>query len=561
MQTSNTSVGFARSMLILASLSLAYGCGGGGNPIDETGGIAGTVSASQPFEAAKVYAKHIDRNIIYMSYTGNGNYQTVAMFPGTYEVWAEKPGLESARHEIQMTAGAELNLDLELEEIAARAVGQGTFMGTTRRELDAVWVSYDELYPDDPIKPLFEQVCVECHGKSYLSFFHKSTDEWNATIGAMLLSRIPPARVDEVTQHRQALAEYMGTHFGPDSPNRRMVNETPIPLDEKALSKAQYVEYILPLDEARPKRWVQEVHIDFDGNVWYTERTIPNAVGRLNPRTGEVTEWELPDPEADPHGMTIDSEGYVYWAEVKAPYLGRLNPATGEMERFPFDESGTLGHLGGHTPVLDSEENVWLTLIYGDALAKWDRKTKKIKVWRVPTPRSMPYGIDIGPDDTPVLAGLYGCHVAVFDQDTETFTEYPALVEPPCVTRRLGIDSKGIIWYGVYSQGKLGKIDTQTGKTVEYDMASRFSEPYDVWRDRNTDLLWISDAGQGGAIVQFNSQTEKFTYYPTPRRSDMPKMDVTSDGKVWYSTRAVADGGVGVLYPDKTRVASLAAQR
>ena len=173
----------------------------------------------------------------------------------------------------------------------------------------------------------------------------------------------------------------------------------------------------------------------------------------------------------------------------------------------------------------------------------------------------MPYGMDVGPDDTPALAGMYGCHAVTFDEATESFTEYPALVEPPCVTRRLGIDSQGIIWYGVFSRGKLGKIDPKTGIQVEYDMASRFSEPYDIWRDRNTDHLWISDAGQGGAIVRFNSETEEFTYYPTPRRSDMPKIDVTSGGKIWYPTLTVPDGAVGVLYPDKHAVDSLAAER
>ena len=70
-------------------------------------------------------------------------------------------------------------------------------------------------------------------------------------------------------------------------------------------------------------------------------------------------------------------------------------------------------------------------------------------MWRVPTKNSEPYGLDIGPDGTPVLAELYGCRVAVFDTGKEEFTEYPALVDPPCMTRRLGIDSKGIIWYGV----------------------------------------------------------------------------------------------------------------
>jgi virginiamycin B lyase len=189
---------------------------------------------------------------------------------------------------------------------------------------------------------------------------------------------------------------------------------------------------------------LQEVHVDFDGNVWYTEDTPPHVVGRVDPRTGKIDEWALPDAEAHPHGLTVDSEGWVYWAELRKEHLGRLNPKTGEMERFPFDETGgTLGTLGGHTPVLDSQENVWFTLIYGNALGKWDRETKKIQMWRVPTKNSMPYGLDVGPDDTPALAELYGCKVAVFDAETETFTEYPALVDPPCRMRRPGYRFQG----------------------------------------------------------------------------------------------------------------------
>jgi virginiamycin B lyase len=374
----------------------------------------------------------------------------------------------------------------------------------------------------------------------------------------MMENRIPPGTIS--AHQRQELAEYLSTHFGPDSPTRRLKLEDEIPLDEAVLSKAQYVEYLIPVDDARPRRWLQEVHIDFDGNVWYTEDTKPHAVGRVDPRTGKIDEWELPDPEGHPHGLTVDSEGWVYWAELRRPYLGRLNPKTGEMERFPYDDTGgTLGDLGGHTPVLDSKENVWFTLIYGDALGKWDRETKKIQVWPVPTKNSMPYGLDIGPDDTPALAELYGCKVAVFDPETEEFTEYPALVDPPCRMRRLAIDSKGLLWYGVYSQGKLGRIDLKTGEQVEFDMASRFAEPYSIKVDRHTDTIWISDGGMGGALVRFDSETEEFTYYPTPRRSDMPKIDVSRDGNVWYSTRAIPNGGVGVLYPDKTKITSLAA--
>ena len=526
-----------------------------------TGMLTGLVTASKEFQAAHVFARNVDKNIIYMVYTGKGHYQTVAMLPGDYEVWVEKTGFESDQQNIHIQAGGEVNVDFSLREAPPRARVQGTFMGLDRgnRAMDALLLSYDELYPDSSIRPLFESTCIQCHGKSFISFFHRSTEEWDDTIGRMLENRIPPGTVD--AQQRTELVQYLGAHFGPDSTDRRLKMDIELPLDEEALSKAQFVEYILPLDDSRPRRWLQEVHIDFEGNVWYTERTLPHAVGRLNPRTGEVSEWELPDPQGDPHGLTVDSEGYVYWAEVAKGHLGRLNPRTGEMERYPYDETGTLGKLGGHTPVLDSKENVWFTLIYGDGLGKWDRQTKKIQIWRVPTRKSMPYGLDVGPNDIPVLAELYGCRVAVFDPETEALTEYPALVDPPCVTRRLGIDSKGIVWYGVYSGGMLGRLNLETGEQVEYNMATRFSEPYSVKPDRKTNSIWISDGGVGGAIVRFDSQTEQFTYYPTPRRSDMPKIDVGGDGSIWYSTRALPDGGVGVLYPDKSKIQSLATVR
>src|SRR5690606_27155041 len=97
----------------------------------------------------------------------------------------------------------------------------------------------------------------------------------------------------------------------------------------------------------------------------------------------------------------------------------------------------------------------------------------------------------------------------------------------PCTLRRLGIDSKGIIWYGAFSSGKLGRLDPETGEMKEYPIG-RFSEPYEAWADPD-DNIWMTDGGQGGMLVRFDQKSEKFTYYPSPQRSDMPKMAITKD--------------------------------
>jgi hypothetical protein len=204
------------------------------NQVPGTGMLSGQVTAPKAFQAAKVYARNLDKGIIYLVYTGGGLYQTVAMLPGSYEVWVESPGFESDRQEIQVEGGAVLNLDFSLREAQAQAVGQGT-IGVDRAQ-GAILLSYDELYPDSPVKSLMEDTCIQCHGQSFISFFHRSTEEWGDTIGLMMENRIPPGTIS--AHQRQELAEYLGTHFGPDSSKRRLKMDVEIPLDEAVLSKA-----------------------------------------------------------------------------------------------------------------------------------------------------------------------------------------------------------------------------------------------------------------------------------------------------------------------------------
>jgi streptogramin lyase len=105
------------------------------------------------------------------------------------------------------------------------------------------------------------------------------------------------------------------------------------------------------------------------------------------------------------------------------------------------------------------------------------------------------------------------------------------------------------------AQVRLMNVDK---KIVEYDLPMRFSEPYDVWPDRD-DRIWISDGGQGGALIRFEPRTEKFSYYPTPQTTDQPKLAITRGGAIWYTPRSSLKAAVGVLYPDMDTITTLAA--
>jgi len=473
-------------------------------------------------------------------------------------------GLGGDPQTIVLEPGAAKTLDFTLREQAVEPVRQGEFGFTTRAASEVKLVSYDELYPREPGREILEKQCMYCHGMNFFPNKQYPEVTWNTFIDVMVnggadRGAMVPAGTLSVAD-RQVLLAYLTKQYGPTSVRRGLRMDAEFPIDEAALGKAMYVEYYLPLDKqidaGNKQRRTQQPHFDRDGNVWYTDRSVPNRIGRVDPRTGEFKDWMMPDPKADPHGLTVDADGHVWWAETVGFHLGRLDPRTGSMIRYPMDSTGQQKGRG-HSPIMDSKQNVWFTVIGGDMLGRWDRQTGKSTVWKVPTAGAAPYGIALDRDDNVWFAEFRRCKIGKFDPRTEQFTEYAALTQP-CTIRRLGIDSAGMVWYGGFNNGKVGRIDPKSGKIVEYDVPLAHSEPYDVWPDRQ-DNIWISDGGQGGALIRFDPRSEKFTYYPTPQTTDQPKLAITREGAVWYTPRSSVKAAVGVLYPDVTTITTLGA--
>ncbi len=105
------------------------------------------------------------------------------------------------------------------------------------------------------------------------------------------------------------------------------------------------------------------------------------------------------------------------------------------------------------------------------------------------------------------------------------------------------VDSEGNAWYASFGEQILGKIDTRTGKAVEYSvprlkpnlptgiLALRFDE------DQN---LWLAMQFQGG-IAKFDRKTEKFQTWSLPPELNGDHVQINQvspehshvDGKVW----------------------------
>ena len=441
-----------------------------------TGTLAGKISAAQPFKAARVYARNMDKNMLFMVFTREGAYQAINLMPGAYQVWAEKGELRSPKEMLRLDAGKSVTVNLAMQKGEPYALTQ-----RKRAKPGVPQVTYDEMYPDGPGKSLAETTCIACHGQTFLPRFHMGEEAWDIMIGRMLdpeaVTRSGTQRGAMITgdasvpgispDERVILAKYLANNFGPASPDRVLKVDVEYPLDEEVLSKAMYVEYLAPLppgaDLSRNGAMTAFDHrmvdpkIGKDGNIWVTNGEI--GVSMLDPRTGQYSHYPYPGRGIFGHGPAIDAEGFVFWAEFSGEHLGRLDPKTGKMDRFLIDETRSIRDVQGHTPHVDSEGNVYFTVINGNKIAKWDRQTEKVSLWGAPTPNSFPYGIDLDQNDNVYFAELWGCNVGKFDPQTETVTEFPALAQP-CAMNRLAVDSKGVVFYSLVRPGTTRKTES-----------------------------------------------------------------------------------------------------
>jgi virginiamycin B lyase len=562
------------TLFALASCWLACGpVRAAQSTIPGTGAVTGTVTAGKPFTAAQVYLRSTEKPVTFMVYTSGGKYQAINVLPGEYEVTVARRGFSSDPQKITVTSGETTNADFVLKDADPTPKpginGPSTVVGypgrATITDKDVEFhTDYDKVYPPGAGREVAERVCMSCHGVNFFSLRQWDRTAWNAAIDMMskrvdgMDTSVPPGKM--TLRERQLLLDYFTANFGPNANKRALAIDADMPLDETALGKALYIEYDMPKVGANGRPIGQNPYFDNDGNVWMTDRGQPNAIVKLDPRTVTFEHHRLPE-RGIPHGITVDSKGIVWWGETVGFKFGRLDPTTGKIDRYPIDPSGYLKGRG-HDPIVDAEDNIWLTVIRGNKLAKFDAKTQKISLYEPPTPGSYPYGADKDKQGNIWISQFTQCRMAKFDPKEEVFIEYPALTayeDQYCLIRRGSVDGNGTVWYGVFSHGKIGKIDPASGKTVEYKMPVAFAEPYDIWPDRDNNM-WIADGAMGGAIIKFDPVTEKFTFYPTVQRGDLPKIEITREGAIWYNPRSALKGAVGVLYPDMSKMTTFEAR-
>jgi streptogramin lyase len=314
--------------------------------------------------------------------------------------------------------------------------------------------------------------------------------------------------------------------------------------------------HISPLADGT-QRGFHDMHLSKDGEVWYADaRGL--VVGKMDPKTATWTDYKLRGADVRGHGITQDPVSGDVWMAGHTAFV-KVDSKTGEIKYYPYDPNAPRPPHG-NTPMTDSKGNVWESLSWANEIAKYDKTTGEVSLFKTPTDNSFAYGMVVDKQDKVWLADWWRCKVTKYDPADGQWIEYTPLTQP-CTIRRVFADHAGMVWYALYYPGKIGELNPATNKIMaEYTLPVKYSIPYDIQQDHDNNY-WIADAGQGGGLVKFVQPTKSFTYYPFEQRTDSPKIEISHENSIWYTTRSApsATMALGVVYPDKAKITSFSA--
>jgi virginiamycin B lyase len=326
----------------------------------------------------------------------------------------------------------------------------------------------------------------------------------------------------EFSEQQKIVIDWLSRVRGPDAKDPPL---KPFPRPIGAATRAVVTEYELPWETVN----IHDVAGDAQGNIYFTINRSP-FLGRLDPKTGKVTEYRIPKPAPmtingpntiikDPpgihpglHWVEVDHKtGIVWFTDTWSENVGRLDPRTGDIQ---------MVNTGLHGNVALSP----------DGRSLWRTDQRKIKKYDVAT--VMKTGLPVKEWDLKQINNTYGnflsrdgryfagggSQIVWLDTQTGEVREVPT-VSGQIATGRGDFDPAGNVWVGSRS-GALVKYDAKANVISEYFAPTPHISFYTARSDDNGEI-WAGEM-HGGRIARFNQHTQRWIEYvlPTPWSQD-----------------------------------------
>jgi virginiamycin B lyase len=468
--------------------------------------------------------------------------------PGAYAIRIRAIGYEvDAAGPITVTAEQPAQLDLTLrktEDVAPQLSNGEWFMS---------WPG------DDNVKNGLLN-CAQCHGLEPIVRSRHTATEF-----AQVLERMGRYAQGSTLARPQWRPNAHGGGFANpilrDSHETGREGERPVQRSRSGLA----AEFLSTINLSSTSRWV------------YPLRTLPRPTGKATRVI--ITEYDLPRPETLPHDAAADAAGMIWYGDFGSNILGMLDPKTGKVVEYPLPNTKPGAPAGSLDLVVDKQGDIWMGTMYQGSLAKFDRKTRTFRTWGSPgfaerdearIAMVMPlnqhadgqvwiggddeYQVDIKtgtwkvvdysvglPKDSPIVRelssygvasdsknnfyglNLNGTYIIKVDAATKKVTPFPTPT-PNSGPRRGHMDAEDRLWFAEFRANKIAMFDTRTEKFQEWAVPTPWTNVYDAILD-NAGYAWAGGMNTD-RVARLNTRTGEIVEYLLPRPTNIRRVNV-----------------------------------
>ena len=320
--------------------------------------------------------------------------------------------------------------------------------------------------------------------------------------------------------------------------------------------------------------WLASINLHNGPERSYPLHTLPRPTGRSTRFV--VTEYDLPRKTIEPHDVIVDRDGQVWYSDFGALFIGKLDPKTGKVTEYPIPKIKEGSPVGTLDLEEDHDGNLWIAMMYQGGVAKFDRKTGKVQTWPVPkewqtdatqqsfvSPTSLQvdgkvwvknsdraqilrlepksgkwenlgtftdpetkknigsYGINADLKNNLYMLDFNSGDLGILDAATKKLRIFRTEI-PNSRPRRGRVDEQNRLWFAEYDGNAVGMLDPKTESMKEWRVPTEWSNPYDVTIDKNGDA-WTASM-MNDRVVRLNTKTGQFTEYLLPNPTNIRRV-------------------------------------
>ena len=390
--------------------------------------------------------------------------------------------------------------------------------------------------------------CFACHGfQTRMASVKRDEDGWRDRVNYMrgAMHFFLDSAAPFTDQNADDVTRYINLLFGensvlPQSPSEMPGYKNLVRSFGDEAMRIVYVEYEIPAKSRMP--W--SAAPDKNGNLWVPYYGAANRIGKLDPKSGVVVEYRVPNQgTAAIHSAVPAPDGSVWLTEQGANKLGRWDPATQTITEYPDTylpgKEGVTRGGDKHTLRVDHQGRVWST---GRPLTMFDPKTAKYtKIADVPTA----YGLALDREDNLWFAE-YDQDGKIGKVDAKTLAVKKwALPTKDARPRRIQIDTDGTVWFAEFKSGAIGRFDPKTEAIREYVLPGPEATPYALGIGRDHTIWYSSE--HLDVVGNLDPKTGHVTEYPFPQSENtMREFFSDAEGRMWFGSPA--NNKVGYFY-------------